>query len=250
MPASTVYEPPIRPAAPNSPLSSPDQLPSPANSDLEDIQEQDELHIQVSRPILRMARLRELIRQRLGGIDPYPGVMPSALSILTPPSSSSTFPPPRARWEPLQTELWLGGIERYNSKMEGYEAITCLEVIEHLDPNLLSRFGVNTMGTYRPRLMLITTPVSLVSFLILGIADEAELRLQCKVPSSLRSRPRPRSAQTRLHRPDRTYRASIQVRSTLDTSSIKLMYRHSDHKLEMTSGEFREWAEASAADWG
>lgn len=44
--------------------------------------------------------------------------------------------------------------------MEGYEAITCLELIEHLDPNVLSRFGVVTMGTYRPRLMLITTPVS------------------------------------------------------------------------------------------
>jgi len=54
----------------------------------------------------------------------------------------------------------LGGIEKYNSKMEGYEAITCLELIEHLDPNVLSRFGVVTMGTYRPRLMLITTPVS------------------------------------------------------------------------------------------
>jgi len=35
-----------------------------------------------------------------------------------------------------------------------------LEVIEHLDPNVLSRFGVVTMGTYRPRLLLVTTPVS------------------------------------------------------------------------------------------
>jgi hypothetical protein len=43
--------------------------------------------------------------------------------------------------------------------LEGYEAIVALEVIEHLDPNVLSRFGVVTMGTYRPRLMLISTPV-------------------------------------------------------------------------------------------
>lgn len=35
-----------------------------------------------------------------------------------------------------------------------------LEVIEHLDPNVLSRFGVVTMGTYRPRLLLVSTPVS------------------------------------------------------------------------------------------
>lgn len=87
-------------------------------------------------------------------------MIPSALSILSPSASSSSFPPLRPRWAPLHTELWLGGIEKYNARMEGYEAITCLEVIEHLDPNVLSRFGVVTMGTYRPRLLLVTTPVS------------------------------------------------------------------------------------------
>ena len=51
-------------------------------------------------------------------------------------------------------------MERYNSRLEGYEAITSLEVIEHLDPHILSRFGVVTMGTYRPRILLVTTPVS------------------------------------------------------------------------------------------
>ena len=88
--------------------------------------------------------------------------MPPALAIMSPPFGSSSFPPSAPRWEPLQTELWLGGIEKYNSRLEGYEAITCLEVIEHLDPNVLSRFGVVTMGTYRPRLLLVTTPVSLL----------------------------------------------------------------------------------------
>jgi hypothetical protein len=44
--------------------------------------------------------------------------------------------------------------------------MTALEVIEHLDPHILSRFGVVTMGTYRPRILLVTTPVSLSSLLI------------------------------------------------------------------------------------
>ena len=56
-------------------------------------------------------------------------------------------------------------MERYNSRLEGYEAMTALEVIEHLDPHILSRFGVVTMGTYRPRILLVTTPVSISSFL-------------------------------------------------------------------------------------
>lgn len=55
-------------------------------------------------------------------------------------------------------------MERYNSRLEGYEAMTALEVIEHLDPHILSRFGVVTMGTYRPRILLVTTPVSLSSY--------------------------------------------------------------------------------------
>jgi hypothetical protein len=58
-------------------------------------------------------------------------------------------------------------MERYNSRLEGYEAMTALEVIEHLDPHILSRFGVVTMGTYRPRILLVTTPVSLSSPLAL-----------------------------------------------------------------------------------
>jgi hypothetical protein len=43
--------------------------------------------------------------------------------------------------------------------------MTALEVIEHLDPHILSRFGVVTMGTYRPRILLVTTPVSISSLL-------------------------------------------------------------------------------------
>ena len=89
--------------------------------------------------------------------------MAPALAIMSPPSPTASFPPFQPRWEPLQTELWLGGIEKYNSRFEGYEAIMCLEVIEHLDPTVLSRFGVVTMGTYRPRLLLVTTPVGTLS---------------------------------------------------------------------------------------
>ncbi len=91
--------------------------------------------------------------------------MTSALSTLAAPAKAEESLvrnplPSIPRWEPLDTELWLGNIELYNSRLEGYEAIVALEVIEHLEPNLLSRFGVVTMGTYRPKLLLVSTPVS------------------------------------------------------------------------------------------
>lgn len=134
MPASTICEPPIR--------EEPSETRH-ADDEEEDFDHEDELFI-----------------ARLAGIDANPEVMNPALSVLSPHSETSTFPPPRPRWEPITTELWLGGLEKYNARLEGYEAITALEVIEHLDPNVLSRFGVVTLGTYRPRIMLISTPVS------------------------------------------------------------------------------------------
>lgn len=99
-------------------------------------------------------------QQRLAALDPEPNVLPTALSILSPSSSSESSSTQR-RFSALTTELWLGGIESYNQHLEGYEAMVALEVIEHLDPNVLSRFGVVSLGTYRPRLLLISTPVSL-----------------------------------------------------------------------------------------
>lgn len=134
MPPSTICEPPIREESYKT---------QHAEDEEEDFDQEDELFI-----------------SRLAGIDANPEVMNPALSVISPASETSTFPPPRPRWEPITTELWLGGLEKYNARLEGYEAITALEVIEHLDPNVLSRFGVVTLGTYRPRIMLISTPVS------------------------------------------------------------------------------------------
>lgn len=101
--------------------------------------------------------------------------MASAMSTLEPPEPS-TAP---VRWEPMVTELWLGGIERYNSRLEGYEAIVALELIEHLEPHLLSRFGVVTLGTYQPKLLLVSTPVRIVSpFFFVCSSSSSKRRLE------------------------------------------------------------------------
>ncbi|WWC63055.1 uncharacterized protein I303_105654 [Kwoniella dejecticola CBS 10117] len=187
VPPTTIKEPPI--------------LPISASSNEEDY----------------LNRTQELFIQRLGGLDVSPSVITSALKILTPPSqnanpSSSAIP----RWEPLTTELWLGGIEKYNAKLEGYEAITLLEVVEHLDPDVLNRFGVVTFGTYRPKILLVTTP---------------NFDFNAKFP--------------RAEEHDFAKKGFVDPTGRTDR-----VFRHSDHKLEMTSKEFRDWAEAEAANWG
>ncbi|KAK4687932.1 small RNA 2'-O-methyltransferase, partial [Tremellales sp. Uapishka_1] len=187
IPPSTIYEPPIR-----AQQDTDGQLPSPVDSDEEE------------------SEGRELFITRLGALDPTPSVLPSANEILVVPSSSAL-----PRWEPLVTELWLGGIERYNSRLEGYDAIVALEVVEHLDPKVLSRFGVVTMGTYKPRLLLVTTP---------------NFDFNAKFP-----RREEESSKRGFRDP---------------TGRTERVFRHSDHKVEMTSEEFRDWAEGAASDWG
>lgn len=122
------------------------------------------------------------------------------------------------RWDALNTELWLGGIERYNARLEGYQAIVALELIEHLEPHILSRFGVVTLGTYRPKLMLVSTP---------------NFDFNSKFPDH-----------DALH-------DDCHKRGFADpTGRTDRVFRHSDHKVEMTAKEFRSWAQAAAADWG
>ncbi|BEI79935.1 hypothetical protein CcaverHIS002_0104640 [Cutaneotrichosporon cavernicola] len=167
---------------------------------------------------------KELFIRRLVGVDIDPAVMTSALQTLAAPlkveESLIRNPPPSIpRWEPLDTELWLGNIELYNSRLEGYEAIVALEVIEHLEPNLLSRFGVVTMGTYRPKLLLVSTP---------------NFDFNAKFPN---------------HHDEHHHGCG--KRGFVDpTGRTDRVFRHSDHKCEMTADEFRRWAESAAADWG
>ncbi|GMK58459.1 hypothetical protein CspeluHIS016_0504910 [Cutaneotrichosporon spelunceum] len=167
---------------------------------------------------------KELFIRRLVGVDIDPAVMTSALQTLAPAPRIEKSPirnpsPSIPRWEPLDTELWLGNIELYNSRLEGYEAIVALEVIEHLEPNLLSRFGVVTMGTYRPKLLLVSTP---------------NFDFNSKFPN---------------HHDEHHHGCG--KRGFVDpTGRTDRVFRHSDHKCEMTADEFRHWAESAAADWG
>ncbi|RXK38257.1 hypothetical protein M231_04429 [Tremella mesenterica] len=192
-PPSTINEPPIRPV----PVKNESQFPSPENSEYDERDEGQELFL-----------------TRVAGIDNNPAVLSTALRALAPevPVNGVSQSPPR--WQPLTTELWAGDIERFNSHLEVFEAIVALEVIEHLQPHTLSRFGVVILGTYRPKVLLISTP---------------NFDFNAKFP--------PKDGTTRSGFVDPTGRTNR-------------VFRHSDHKLEMTDAEFREWAEASASDWG
>lgn len=59
---------------------------------------------------------------------------------------------------PITLELYRGSFSEVDDRLKGYEAITCLEVIEHLNPDMLAKIPEILFGIYQPRLVIISTP--------------------------------------------------------------------------------------------
>lgn len=55
-------------------------------------------------------------------------------------------------------KLLHGSLTYRDKRMEGFDAATCIEVIEHLDPFRLSAFETNLFGFAKPRTVIVTTP--------------------------------------------------------------------------------------------
>lgn len=65
--------------------------------------------------------------QRVAGLDVDPTVIPEAVKAITPPSEETDqYIPPR--WQRLECEIWQGGLEKHNRRLEGFEAIVALEL--------------------------------------------------------------------------------------------------------------------------
>ncbi|KAI7863427.1 hypothetical protein BDF14DRAFT_1745483 [Spinellus fusiger] len=62
------------------------------------------------------------------------------------------------REHPLCVDIYQGSLHAVDRRFCEYEALVCAEVIEHLSSHVLSTFFQVTMGAYRPKLMIVTTP--------------------------------------------------------------------------------------------
>ncbi|KAI1308380.1 Small RNA 2'-O-methyltransferase [Mortierella claussenii] len=58
----------------------------------------------------------------------------------------------------LVIELYQGSVADADERFIGYDALACLEVIEHLDPDVLGKFWGVVLGTLRPKLVIVSTP--------------------------------------------------------------------------------------------
>ncbi|KAG0196936.1 Small RNA 2'-O-methyltransferase [Mortierella sp. NVP41] len=62
------------------------------------------------------------------------------------------------RVNPLTIDLFQGSIDRPDARLIGFDALVCLEVVEHLDPPVLEKFWSVILGTLKPKLVIVSTP--------------------------------------------------------------------------------------------
>ncbi|KAG0254038.1 Small RNA 2'-O-methyltransferase [Mortierella polycephala] len=58
----------------------------------------------------------------------------------------------------LTIELYCGSVSEADSRLRGYDALACLEVVEHLDPEVLEKFWGVVLGALKPKLVIVSTP--------------------------------------------------------------------------------------------
>ncbi|GAA5997501.1 uncharacterized protein JCM10292_000894 [Rhodotorula paludigena] len=187
---------------------------------------------------------RELHLSRLIGVDADVEACRQAAKHCEPPSAEEDATGRDPRWEELEVEIYHGGVEVYNPALDGVDAIILTEVIEHLSQDALERLPSLLFATYRPRLIIITTPNHAFNpyFPPPSSAPPAPHSTSSSAPEEddqsddddddVESNP----LSAHLH-PDPTRR-----------TNPRRLFRDATHTLEWTSDEFRAWcADALAA---
>lgn len=96
-----------------------------------------------------LVRLAECPRfERIVGLDVSPAAIGQARNQLESGGKAA----------PSAIELVVDSFMEANDTLAGFDAAVMLETIEHIDPNKLSRVEQTVFGSYRPRLLLVTTP--------------------------------------------------------------------------------------------
>ncbi|KAF9276315.1 Small RNA 2'-O-methyltransferase [Linnemannia elongata] len=58
----------------------------------------------------------------------------------------------------LTIDLFQGSVDQPDQRLIGYDALVCLEVVEHLDPPVLEKFWSVVLGTLKPKMVIVSTP--------------------------------------------------------------------------------------------
>ncbi|TPX56598.1 hypothetical protein PhCBS80983_g04427 [Powellomyces hirtus] len=90
----------------------------------------------------------------LAGVDIDPAVLGMAAHNCLPTAYDKQY----LRELPVDFNLYQGSVAEVDERLMGFDAIASIEVVEHLDPAVLAAFPKVTLGGYKPRTMVVTTP--------------------------------------------------------------------------------------------
>lgn len=62
------------------------------------------------------------------------------------------------RQDPLTISLYRGSVAEVDARFKGYEAVTCIELIEHLLPDILSKLPYTIFAHIQPKIAIFSTP--------------------------------------------------------------------------------------------
>lgn len=136
---------------------------------------------------------------------------------------------PPDRWEDLRVEIWQGSLDVYNEAFDNFEAIIMTEVIEHLYEKQLDKFPEILFGSYRPRIVAITTPnYDFNKYFTRRSTEMAMAHKKKKKNADMDDDAQLDETQTGFLDP---------------TGRTDRVFRDADHKFEWTQQEFAAWCE-------
>ncbi|KAJ3158644.1 Small RNA 2'-O-methyltransferase [Geranomyces michiganensis] len=91
---------------------------------------------------------------QLAGVDVDVDALNMAMRACAPTEYDKTY----LRELPVEFNLWHGSIAEMDPRLSGFDAIASIEVVEHLPAEVLAAFPRVTLGEYRPKIMVVTTP--------------------------------------------------------------------------------------------
>ncbi|KAK9893735.1 hypothetical protein P389DRAFT_174580 [Cystobasidium minutum MCA 4210] len=189
---------------------------------------------------------KELHLRRIAGLDLTEDVLLEAIEVTAPPPEE---PSPflsyftysnRDRWEDLRVELWQGSLDVYNDALDNFEAFIMTEVIEHLYPKQLDKFPEILFGSYRPRIIVITTP----NYDFNQYFSKAKQQPPSSSSSALVTSDTAKDAKEE-RMPSGEKLTEDETKNSFEdpTGRTDRYFRDEDHKFEWTEAEFKEWCE-------
>ncbi|KAI5080706.1 hypothetical protein GOP47_0003889 [Adiantum capillus-veneris] len=140
--------------------------------------------------------------------------------------------------------LYEGSLAEPDPCLCGFDVATCIEVVEHMDPEPLLKAGDIILGKYAPQTLILSTPNIEYNVLLQKIVDTKT------VGESKRVKTTSTCLDSGAPLDDPTNKSQSVTLSDDESSAQPIKLRNDDHRFEWTRVEFQEWADNLALRFG